>query len=49
MTLKLSSDAVLAEFALWLAEQPDTPARRWVEGNMPGRDDTGLTGFALAA
>lgn len=50
MTLKLLTSAdVLAEFSIWLAEQPDTPARRWVEENMPGPREVRLARYVLAA
>lgn len=45
---------VLAEFGAWLVQQPDTPSKRWIQGNMPGASDVDLptrvwrSGFRLA-
>lgn len=31
----MTAQEILTEFDLWLLEQPDTPARRWVVENPP--------------
>ncbi len=32
----LTIENVLAEFDVWLEGQPDSPAKNWVQENMPG-------------
>lgn len=47
----MTESEVIQEFACWLAGWPDSPARRWVEENMPSLADAArvLERYELAA